>query len=65
MKKDGTMKWGKLLEEVENPGFRPGRGSRFRSEKIPLAVVAVAGEKTQQKRDLVNAMLVDWQISQQ
>ena len=65
MKKDGTMKWGKLLEEVENPGFRPGRGSRFRSEKIPLAVVAVAGDKTQQKRDLVNAMLVDWQISQQ
>ena len=60
--KDGSMKWEKLLEEVENPNYRAGRGSRYRLEKIPLAVVAVAGDKSIEKRDLVNAMLVDWQI---
>ena len=56
------MKWAKLLEEVDNPNYRAGRCSRYRLEKIPLAVVAVAGDKSIEKRDLVNAMLVDWQI---
>ena len=34
------MKWAKLLEEVDNPNYRAGRGSRYRLENIPLAVVA-------------------------
>ena len=62
VKKDGTMKRAKLLEEVDNPNYRADRGSRYRLEKIPLGVVAVAGDKSIEKRDLVNAMLVDWQI---
>ena len=40
VKKDGTMKWAKLLKEVDNPNYRAGRGSRYRLENIPLAVVA-------------------------
>ena len=62
VKKDGTLKWASLLEEVENPNYRDTRASRFRMQKVPVAIVAVAGDKNHEKRDLVNAMLVDWQI---
>ena len=33
-----------------------------RTATIPLAFLAVAGPKTQEKKELANAMLVDWQI---
>ena len=51
-----------MLVEVENPSFVPGSDS---PATVPAAFVVGSGEKTHQKKYLVNQMICDWQVRYQ
>jgi len=52
----GNQKWAKMLEIVPNTNRRVG------PKLVPLAYLACAGNPTQDKQLLGNAMLADWQL---
>ena len=60
--KDGNRKWAKALKMVENPFFCPTQAGSLRPKEVPHAYVLVAGDKSQHKREMINAMVVDWQV---
>ena len=62
VKKDGSLKWATMLREVPNPGYLKSTAGSKRLKTVPFAIVVGAGEKTQKKRELVNSMLVHWQV---
>ena len=59
---NGEQKWASLLVKVPNERRTATRAGQERSEEVPWAFVVVAGEITQEKLELTNAMLCDWQV---
>ena len=51
--------------DVPNPNKTFSRVGMHRSDTVPKAFVVVAGQKTQKKLELCNAMLCDWQLDLQ
>ena len=56
----GKKKWEKVLELVPNPN--PTVGRRAMSKEVPRCFVELSGQITNDKINLLNGMLVDWQM---
>ena len=63
MDKDGNSKWNSLFEEVPNPNKCRSIAGSCRRDTVPKCFVMFGGDKNNvQKRELLNAMLCDWQL---
>jgi hypothetical protein len=58
---DGTPKWGSMMESVPNPLYN--LNMRDDLKQVPKCFVVLAGPATFEKKKLVNAMVVDWQLN--
>ena len=61
--KEGNRKWEKMLVLVPNPFHNATKAGSLRPKQVPKGYVIVAGQPSQTKREMINAMVVDWQIN--